>query len=179
MTLSEAELIFGTIFLLLGTAFLCFPAACLKLLHSGMRSQTVNYACFVPAVSWFLWHIFHLRESDFGQYKVFFFIFFAAVGLIALLHLRDFLSIRGICIFALLGANELLQAAYMEETASRLWMVFGIYFTILLSIYLGTWPYRFRDFIDWFREKKDFFYPRFLGALLAIYGCVVLATLFW
>jgi hypothetical protein len=177
--LSEAELIFGTIFLLLGTAFLCFPAPCLRLLHSGMRSQTINYICFVPAMSWFLWHISQLGESDFGHYKVFFFVFFATVGLLALLHLRDFLSVRGISILTLLGAHELLKAAYMEEPASRLWMVFGIYFVILLAIYLGTWPYRFRDLIDWFREKKDFFYPRFLGAFLGAYGCIVLATLFW
>jgi hypothetical protein len=179
MTLSEAELIFGTILLLLGTAFLCFPELCLKLLHSNLRSQIVNYICFVPAISWFLWHIAQLREADFGQYKVFFLIFFALVGLIALLHVRDFLSVRGICILALLSAHELLKAAYMEEPASRLWMVSGIYFTIILSIYLGAWPYRFRDLIDWFRGKKDFFYPRFLGAFLGTYGCIVLSTLFW
>jgi hypothetical protein len=177
MILPEAELIFGTIFLLLGTALLCFPAQSLKLFHDGMRSQTANWICFAPALIWFLWYIIRLGEADFGQYKAFFFVFFAVVGLIALLHIRDFLAVRGVCILILLGAHELLKAAYMEEAVSRLWMVSGIYLLIIIATYLGAFPYRFRDFIQWFYNKKGFFYPRLIGTLLAGYGYTVLSAI--
>jgi len=178
MTLAEAELFFGSACLLLGTAFLCWPVPWLAFLRRGMRSRTASYLCFGPALVWFLWHIAHLGEADFGQYRWAFFVFFAAVGLVALCHLRDFLAVRGACILALLGANELLKAAFLEEPLSRLWMVSGLYGLILLAVYWGVWPYRFRDFIDWFRQKEGLFYPRFLGALLGIHGCLVLRALY-
>jgi hypothetical protein len=177
MVLAQAELLFGTIFLLFGTAFLCFPARSLKLLRTGMRSPIANWVCFAPALLWFLWHISQLGEADFGQYKDFFFVFFAIVGLVALLHIRDFLAVRGICVLVLLSAHELLKAAYMEDDAARLWMVSGIYVLIIIAVYWGALPYRFRDFLDWFQHRRGFFYTRLLGTLLASYGCTVLTTL--
>jgi hypothetical protein len=177
MILSQAELFWGTIFLLSGMALLCLPARSLKLLRAGMRSPIANWVCFTPALIWFLWHVAHLGEADFGQYKIFFFIFFAIVGLITLLHIRDFLTVRGICVLTFLSAHELLKAAYMEEATSRLWMVSGIYLSIVIAIYWGAFPYRFRDFLHWFEDKKGFFYPRLLGILLAGYGCTVLSAI--
>jgi hypothetical protein len=177
MILAQAELLFGAIFLLLGTALLCLPARSLKLLRGGMRSLIANWIFFAPALIWFLWYINQLGEADFGQYKDFFFVFFAIVGLITLFHIRDFLAVRGVCILTLLGAHELLKAAYMEDDTSRLWMVSGIYLSIVIAIYWGALPYRFRDFLDWFQNKRGFFYTRLLGILLASYGHKVLTTL--
>jgi hypothetical protein len=178
MILAQAELLFGATFLFLGTMPLCFPAWSSKLLQDGIRSSLANWICFAPAIIWFLWHISRLGEADFGQYKDFFFVFFAIVGLIALFHIRDFLAVRGVCILILLSAHELLKAAYMEEAISRLWMVSGIYLLIIIATYLGAFPYRFRDFLNWFKDKKGFFYHRLLGLLLVGYGCIVLSTLF-
>ncbi|MDR2419928.1 MAG: hypothetical protein LBD40_01220 [Puniceicoccales bacterium] len=177
MVLAYAELLFGTIFLLSGTAFLCFPDRSLKILRVGIRSPTANWICFAPALIWFLWYITQLGEADFGKYKDFFFTFFAMVGLIALLHVRDFLVVRGACILTLLTAHELLEAAYMENDIARLWMVSGIYLSIVIAIYWGALPYRLRDFLDWFQNKRGFFYTRLLGILLASYGYKVLATI--
>ncbi|MDR0728039.1 MAG: hypothetical protein LBF21_00265 [Puniceicoccales bacterium] len=178
MLLAEATLLFGATFLLLGAAWLCFPGPLLSFLGHNLRATWANVLCFGLGMGWFLHNIAHLGEADFGQYRAFFFGFFAVVGLIALCHIRDFLAVRGACILILLSAHELLKAAYMEPPLSRLWMVSGLYVLIILAIYLGTWPYRFGDFVLWLQGKRGFFYPRLLGVLFGLYGCIVLSTLY-
>ncbi|MDR3143401.1 MAG: hypothetical protein LBT57_00915 [Puniceicoccales bacterium] len=178
MLLAEGTFLFGATFLLLGVAWLCFPGRVLSFLGRKLRATWANILCFGLAMGWFLYNISHLGEADFGQYRTFFFGFFAMIGLIALFHIRDFLAVRGVCILILLSAHELLKSAYLELPISRLWMVSGTYVLIVLAIYLGIWPYRFRDLVLWLQEKRGFFYPRLLGALFSLYGCVVLSTLY-
>jgi hypothetical protein len=126
---------------------------------------------------WFLGHVLTLGESDFGEYKYLFFIFFLTVILVALVKIRDFLSVRGAAVLAILTANELLRAAYMEPYASRLILVTFVYALIVAGMTFGGWPYKGRDFVNFLFAHPT--RPGLLGLLTTSYGILTLTTLFW
>jgi hypothetical protein len=132
---------------------------------------------FLVAGIWFLCHILTLGESDFGTYKYLLFIFFSTIILVSLVKIRDFLSVRGLAILALLSANELLKAAYLEPYASRLILVTFVYAMIIAGMIFGGWPYKGRDFVDFLFAHPT--RPGLFGLFTTCCGILVLTTLFW
>lgn len=102
---------------------------------------------------------------------------FALLAILAYIHLRDFIAVRGLCIVSLLGAERLLGAAYAQYAyPQRLLMVTAVYITICLSLYLAVAPYRLRDFFEWlFRRTVR---TRLLGVILLFYGAATTAAAF-
>jgi hypothetical protein len=132
---------------------------------------------FVAAMFWFLGHVLTLGESDFGEYKYLFFLFFLTIALVTLVKIRDFLSIRAAAILIFLTANELLKVAYLEPYGSRLILVTFIYAMIIAGVVFGGWPYKGRDFIYFLFDHPT--RPCLLGLLTTSYGILILTTLFW
>ncbi|MDR1434842.1 MAG: hypothetical protein LBI77_00340 [Puniceicoccales bacterium] len=177
MDLKLAEFLLGITLVFCGSLLIAYRERCESFLRKFLRSEFANTVLFSLAGAWFLGHILNLGESDFGQYKYFFFVFFLIIILISLFKIRDFLSVRGVAILALLTSNELLEAAYMEPYQSRLFLVTFVYAMIVSGMTLGGWPYKGRDFVDFL-----FFKPtnsRLFGMLTTGYGILVLSTLFW
>jgi len=102
---------------------------------------------------------------------------FGAIALLSFKYVPVFLAVRGAAILVLLGASPLLDAAYMEyDQPQRLLMVSVVYVAIALAIYVGSLPYRMRDFIDWlFRTTSR---AKILGACLLGYGALLTITAF-
>jgi hypothetical protein len=146
-------------------------------LRNFLRSEIASTLTFSLGGIWFLGHVLTLGESDFGEYKYLFFVFFLTVISVALAKIRDFLSVRGVAILALLTANELLKAAYMEPYASRLILVTFVYAMIVAGMIFGGWPYKGRDFVDFLFAHPT--RPGLLGLLTTSYGILTLTTLFW
>ncbi|MDR2806789.1 MAG: hypothetical protein LBB11_01365 [Puniceicoccales bacterium] len=177
MSLKLAAFSVGTVLVLCGSFFAFRTRYCESFLRKFLRSSLANTAIFSLAGIWFLGHVLTLGESDFGQYKYLFFVFFSTMMLIALVKIRDFLCVRGTAILALLTANELLQAIFMDPHQSRLILVIFAYIVIIAGMLFGGWPYKGRDFVDFL-----FFHParsRRFGLLTMCYGVLTLTTLFW
>lgn len=177
MSLVIVEIIFGTICVALGSAFVFETEKSQVAYRIFLRSKTIGVILFSFAGLWFLFHIATLGESDFGEYKLFFFLIFSVVILVALAKLQDFLSVRGAAILFLLSANEFLKAARMEPYISRLIMVTGVYIGILLSMLYGVAPYKLRDHLDGLFHNRTC--AQLFGVGLTIYGLVELTTIFW
>ncbi|MEO7597868.1 MAG: hypothetical protein ABIV50_02980, partial [Opitutus sp.] len=83
----------------------------------------------------------------------------------------------GLCVLVLMSATPLLGAAYMEfQYPQRLFMVSLMYLLIALAIWLGSSPFRLRDFFE-----RVFARPsriRAFGALLFGYGVVLSVVAF-
>lgn len=124
---------------------------------------------------WFLWKVAHLPEADFGNYSNWLLLLFGGTLLGSFFFVRDFLAVRGAAIIAMMISNEWLKLAFGEyELPQRLWLVSLVYVVIIVAIYLGTVPFKLRDFLDWF--FADARRPRVLGALLTLYGGILLVT---
>jgi hypothetical protein len=177
MTLKWAEFLVGFVLVFCGSSLVFHTKQCEYILRKFIRSEMANTVTFILAMVWFLGHVLTLGESDFGEYKYLFFIFFLTIALVTLLKIRDFLSIRAAAILAFLTANELLRAAYMEPYGSRLILVTFVYAMIIAGIIFGGWPYKGRDFIYFLFDHPT--RPRLFGLLMTGYGIFTLTTLFW
>jgi hypothetical protein len=122
--------------------------------------------------AWFLKNIWNLSPADFGDYRGILFIGFGLVAVLAFKCIPDFLAVRGICVFALMAAMPLLDAAYMEYAhPARLFLVSLVYGVIALAIWLGAQPWRARDFLEWLFARPA--RARSLGGAMAAYGILL------
>ena len=176
MSLFTATLFAGLFLILAGGLLIWNGVPVGRLAKKSLRSFPATLIIVGAAGSWFLYHVAQLGEADFGNYKVFLFIFFLAIGFLAFFHARDFLAVRGGAVLVMLMAKVLLDAAYMQEPRSRLFMVSFVYLCIIAALYLGTVPYRLRDFFDWlFAHDKR---AKLLGCFFGLYGILLCGVAF-
>jgi hypothetical protein len=102
---------------------------------------------------------------------------FAALGVLAMRYVPDFLAVRGLSILILLAAWPLLHAAFMEYQApQRLFMVTAVFVAIVAALYLAAVPYRLRDFFQWLFAQPA--RARVLGGGLLAYGFLLIVVAF-
>ncbi|WP_415909106.1 hypothetical protein [Oleiharenicola sp. Vm1] len=143
------------------------------------RSQRGAWLFFGGGALWFLFRLSQLGEADliFFQNPWPVMLAFGALAVLAFVYAPDFLAVRGLCILALLVAEPLLHAAYMEWThPPRLLMVTAVYVGLALALYLAAAPFRLRDFFEWLFKRPA--RPRALGAFLIAYGLATAAAAF-
>jgi hypothetical protein len=174
MTLFFATLLVGIILMGLGAFQLTCPQRAKSLAIGMLRSKGAAIVFLSLATAWFLWEILHLGEPDFGNHKMKLFWGFLIVTTLSHFYVPDFLSVRGLAALLLLSSDAVLDAAYMEEPLSRLFLVGFIYVVIVCCMYLGSLPYRLRDFYTWL--YKTAWHPPLLATVLFAYGaflCVI------
>lgn len=177
MSLFTAHLLCGLILALIGAPLLLNLSGPTAAIKAFPRSASVGYLIFSVAAAWFLYNVLHLSNADFGEYRVYLFLGFAAVAVLSFKSVPDFLGVRGACALVLVGASPFLDAAYMKyDLPQRLFMVSAIYVAIALSIWLGAQPWRLRDFFGWLFAKPARY--RALGGLFVAYALVLFAVAF-
>jgi len=177
MSLTVATLIPALLLLALGAALASGHSTVTAGLKAFPRSSSAAVVFFGAGAIWFLREVWHLSPADFGEYRTFLAIGFAAVALLSFKYVPDFLAVRGLAVLVLMGAMPLLGAAYMEyEQPQRLFMVSVVYVAIALAIYLGASPFRMRDFLEWLFQRPA--RGRVLGGILAGYGLLLAIVAF-
>ena len=177
MSLTLATLIPGLLLLGLGIPLLLNYGDWIALLRKFPRSQRAAYVFFGAGAAWFLYAVWHLSPADFGEYRVYLFIAFAAIAVLSFKCVPDFLAVRGLSALILMGAMPLLEAAYMEyDKPQRLFMVSVVYLLIAIAIWLGAQPWRMRDFLTWLLARPQ--RTRSLGGAMAAYGLVLALVAF-
>ncbi len=172
MSLLTATLLPGLLLLALGALLLWNGPAVGATAKALPRSRRAAWLFMGAGSLWFLWRLFHLGAADELLPKPILLIAFGAVAILSFTQAPDFLAVRGLAILALLGAGDLLYAAYAEWShPQRLFMVGAVYLAIATAIYLGGYPYRLRDFFGWLFARPG--RPKALGALLAGYGLLL------
>ena len=117
---------------------------------SFARSNKWSVVLLTISLAWFIFrYVKNLSEADFGNHKIIIgavavFIYFGSFALV-----KDFLAVRSLCTLCLFYSREVLDAAWLQESTSRLFLVSIIYIVVTVSLYFGAWPYRFRDFFTW------------------------------
>lgn len=176
MTLFFATLLVGIILVGFGGFQLALPEKTQTLTIGMLRSRKAAVVFLSLATAWFLWEIMHLGEPDFGNHKMKLFWGFLIVTTLSHYYVPDFLSVRGLAALLLLCSDTVLDAAYMEEPVSRLYLVGFTYVIIACCMYLGSLPYRLRDFYSWL--YKTGWRPRLLATAFVVYGVLLCVTAF-
>lgn len=171
MSLFFATFLTGIILAAAGALLLWKMKTAAAVAQAFPRSEPAAFFCMGVGSIWFLSHVLRLSEADFGAYKLYLFFGFGVVAVLSFIHARDFLAVRGLAILILLSANVLLDAAYMQDPGSRLFLVSVVYLGIMAALYLGMSPFRLRDFFGWvFATPKR---SRILGGALLFYGLLL------
>src|SRR5690625_530950 len=170
------SLLFATfstgLILMAAAGFLLWNARTAEIvLKAFPRSQTAAYVTMGLGSIWFLYRVLQRAEADVGNIRGYLFLIFGAIAALSFVHVKDFLAVRGLSILILLYAWVLLSAAFLEEPASRLFLVSLVYVAIVVAIYLGVSPFRLRDFFNWlFATKKR---QRIFSGFLVGYGLLL------
>jgi hypothetical protein len=177
MSLFASSILPGLALVLLGLPLVLDISGVNAAIRAFPRSTSVGYIVFGAAAAWFLYDILHLSNADFGEYKYYLFVGFAAVAVLAFRCVPDFLGVRGASALVLIGAAPFLDSAYMEyDRPARLFMVSFMYVAIALSIWMGAQPWRLRDFFAWLFARPA--RSRALGGFFVAYGILLCCAAF-
>lgn len=138
------------VLLVAGIPFLALPDKIRERVLAFPRNRAAGVGLMLLGGGWFLWKIWMLGQSDFGDYKEILFALFAATLLGTIFYVRDFLAVRGLAVLVLLSGNVGLKSAFgLYDIPERLVLVTLIYLFVTLSIFIGVMPYKMRDFLNW------------------------------
>jgi hypothetical protein len=137
------------------------------------RSRRAAWVTIGAATAWMLYHVVHLGEADFGDYRVPLFAAFAALGVLSIFYVPEFLAVRGVAALMLLVAGVLLPATFMHYDAASLALNALVYLLIVVALYLAVSPFRLRDFVQWLFGRAH--RARAFGACLGLTGLVLLS----
>ena len=176
LRLEEALLVVGLVLALGHLLALVLGEQMREILKKFPRSETAGNVLFVMAAVWF-WGL--VRFTDLGEFSTMRMPFQIAtgVGLVTgLIWMREFLAVRALGMLCLLGAEPLLESAWMRPESGRLWLVTLAYGWILLGLFFVGKPYLLRNWIGWVTEKQG----RWTVAMSAgvAYGLILLGVRF-
>lgn len=175
LSLYTFTMVTAIVLFLIGLPLLVFPGALEARVRGLPRNAMIGWATMLLGGGWFLWKITQLGQSDFGDYKLWLFLLFAATLVGTLLYVKDFLAIRGIAILVLLSANVGLKSAFGEyDIPARLVLVSTLYVAIVMAILLGVAPYYARDWINW--AYRSPIRVRLVGGLLTVVAAALLIS---
>ena len=171
MSLFYATLATGLFLILCGGSLLFNYDRSRTFLEAFPRSKTATYTLMTVVMIWFSFKIYNLGTADFGDYKTLLLAIFLTITVTSFYFVPDFLGVRALAGLTLLIADALLDAAYMQDPSSRLFLVSFVYCAIVFVFILSASPYVLRDIIDWFFKNQ--LRVQIFGYLLCIYGALL------
>jgi hypothetical protein len=174
--LFETALVVGVILVLGHLAPLASPATVRGILPRLPRSRIAGTVLFGVAA---LWCFLLVRTMDLGEFAGLrnVMLMAIAVGAVLIWKLVDeFLAVRALGILALLSAEPLLCAAFLQEPATRLFLVILAYAWIVAGMFWAGMPYLLRDQIQWVCRSD--FRLRFAALGGVLYGVLLIVCAF-
>lgn len=172
MTLFGFTILTGLLMGTLGIFFVVTSDFTRSIATGFPRSMPTAYFTMISAAAWFIFrHVRNLSQADFGEYKFLIGGITILLLVLAFKFLPDFLAVRGCSTLVLFYSREALDAAFLQEPSSRLFLVAVIYVALSIALYLAAWPYRLRDFFNWLYSSRV--RSRTLGSLMLAYGAIL------
>ncbi len=124
------------------------------------------------AVLWSFWLLATMEMGEFSSFRKPL-LFALPIGyLLVLRFVGEFLAVRALGILFLLGAEPLLEAAFLRYETSRLFVTVFAYILIIAGLFWVTMPYLLRDHIQWSTRSTRRF--RAINIISLVYGVVIL-----
>jgi len=175
MSLTSYTFLTAIILIVAGFILISNTSKIKEFIKNFPRSNKSSVVLLSIALFWFQYqHVRNLGEADFGDYKLVIGLIGCFIAISSYFFIQDFLSVRAFCILFLFYSREVLDAAFLQEPQSRLFLVSIIYFIITFSIYFGAWPFRMRDFLNWLYSKR--LRHLLLGCSFLVYGSLLIGV---
>ena len=133
MSLFYATLSTGLFLILCGGTLIFNYNSSQKFLTAFPRSKSATYLLMATAMIWFSLKIYNLPLSEFGEYKTILLAIFLSITFASFYFVPDFLGVRALAGLTLLIADALLDAAFMQDPSTRLFLVSFVYLASLAS----------------------------------------------
>jgi hypothetical protein len=101
------------------------------------------------ATAWAAWLAGTINLMEYTKYRPLFVLGVIGLGVSSWLYVREFIAVRSLGILLLMGADVLLDAAFLRYDAARLVVVSYAYVLIIEGMFMVGAPYLLRDAIDW------------------------------
>ncbi len=178
-SLTQVGLVVGAFLVLIHAVAMANPVGTGRFLRGFPRSVMNGRILLVIAAVWSYWLVGVADLGEFSHLKPLLQIAVPVGAVLAWLFVDEFLAVRALGTLALLAAEPVLSAAYLQEPVSRLFIVALAYVWILIGLFLVGMPYLLRDALAWITARAGVFR---LAAVAGLgYGILLIACslLFW
>lgn len=176
LSLRTAGLIAGGFLLLVSLPGLVQPGPVRAWLARLPRSRVMGAVLLTLAFIWSFWLLFTMEMGEFSGFRRPLMIALPIGYVLVLRFVNEFLAVRALGMLFLLGAEPLLEAAFLRHEPSRLLVTVFAYVLIVKGLFWVTMPYLLRDHIDWSTRSTGRWL--FVHALALLYGGAILAFAF-
>ncbi len=173
ISLSETGWIVGIALVLAHIYVLGRTAWCEKWLKTFPRSRVAGTVLLAAAAVWSFALIATMDLGEFGGLRRVMLLAIAVGAVLSWRYVEEFLAVRALGMLALLAAEPLLEAAFLQPTGTRLLLVVLAYAWIILGLFWVGMPWVLRDQIAWLTARRGRLQA---GAWAGVaYGAVILA----
>lgn len=149
LSLETALLLVGIFLIVTHTFALLQPGPAQAWLKAFPRSAFWGTVLLVVAAAWFWWLVVTMDLHEFSNWRPTLKIATPIAAYLTWRYVPEFLSVRSLGMIVLLGAEALLEAAWMRPEGSRLWLVSLVYVWLTAALFWVGMPYTLRDQIGW------------------------------
>lgn len=171
----EFALVLTGLFLLVvhGIALLA-PEATKVWLKALPRSRTMGWVLFTLVAVWAEILVWKVDLGEFTSWRPRLLTFIPIAFVLSVIYVEEFLAARALGMLVLLGAEPLLEAAFLRPESGRLFLVTLVYVWVSVALFWIGMPYTLRDQIAWLTQTVG----RWRMAVTAgvAYGVLLLAV---
>jgi len=155
LSLETALLVLGVVLILAHGFALLQPDAVKGGLKAFPRSQFWGGLLLAAAAIWFWWLVSTMDLGEFSNWRGTLKIGTPIAAVLTWMYVQEFLAVRALGMLVLLGAEALLEAAWMRPEMSRLWMVSLVYLWVTAALFWVGMPYTFRNQMEWVSARRS------------------------
>lgn len=174
LTLETALLLVGLLLIVGHSLALFMPQQVQAWLKAFPRSSFYGMVLLAIAAVWFYWLVSTMDLGEFERFRKAFKIGAPIAAVLTGLFVQEFLAVRSLGMIVLLGAEALLEAAWLRPEMSRLWLVSLVYVWVTAALFWVGMPYTLRDQIGWIAASPARWK---IGAIAGIvYGVILIGA---
>lgn len=176
LSLQTTGIVVGLLLLITHGFALMAPAPTKGFLKVFPRSRLWGGVLLAISAVWAFWLVRTMDLGEFARLRKYLVIAVPVGTVLTWMFVDEFLAARALGMIALLAAEPLLEAAFLQPEASRLILVCLAYAWILAGLFLVGMPYFLRDVLAWLLASGKRF--QIAAASGAAYGLLTLIVAF-
>jgi hypothetical protein len=176
LSLTSVGIAVGTLLLASHLLALANAKDCMAWLKSFPRSRAAGTVLLAIAAIWSFRLVQTMDLGEFSNMRTSMLVVIAVGAFLSWKYVEDFLAVRSLGMLALLAADPILDAAYLKDEPTRLFLVVLAYVWIVLGLFWVGMPWLLRDQIDWLTRNAARWKMAAIGG--SVYGLLLLAFAF-
>jgi len=153
------------------------PASATALLRAFPRHEIAGWVMLALAALWFAGLMGTIDLMEYTPHRSKFVLGVLVLGGLCAYFMREFLAVRSLGALLLLGAQVMLDAAFLRDEPARLVVTVAAYAYILAGMFMVGSPYLLRDFLAWLTEVPGRLRAAAAGGLG--FGTLLLVLALW